>query len=109
MIFISDECWLSGVFCGGTIKTTVGDPMNKSGTLIASALLTFGIAAGAMAADTPAAASTPAASTSTGSSHSSSTSKHSHSSKHGHSSTKHGSKTKHSSKTKPTAAPTADK
>jgi hypothetical protein len=33
-------------------NTTAGDPMNKSGTLITSALLTFGIAAAAMAADT---------------------------------------------------------
>jgi hypothetical protein len=36
------------------VNTTGGDPMNKSGTLIIIALLTFGIAAAAMAADTPA-------------------------------------------------------
>jgi hypothetical protein len=34
-------------------NTTAGEAMNKSGTLIASALLTFGIAAAAMAADPP--------------------------------------------------------
>jgi hypothetical protein len=38
-----------------------GDLMNKSGTLITSALLTFGIAAAAMAADMPKAAAPMAA------------------------------------------------
>jgi hypothetical protein len=40
--------------------------MNKSGTLITSALLTFGIAATAMAANSPNATTTTAASTYTG-------------------------------------------
>jgi hypothetical protein len=38
-----------------------GDLMNKSGTLITSALLTFGLAAAAMAADMPKAAAPMAA------------------------------------------------
>jgi hypothetical protein len=38
-----------------------GDLMNTSGTLITSALLTLGLAAGAMAADMPKAAAAPMA------------------------------------------------
>jgi hypothetical protein len=49
-----------GVFFGSLVRIT-GDLMNKSGTLISSALLTFGIAAAAMAADMPKAAAPMAA------------------------------------------------
>jgi hypothetical protein len=63
MIFISDEFHRSGVFFVALVNTTAGDPMNKFGTLITSALLTFGIAAGAMAANAPTAATTMAADT----------------------------------------------
>ena len=45
------------------VNTTPGDPMNKSGTLITSALLTFGIAAAAIAANSPKATATMAADT----------------------------------------------
>ena len=61
MIFISDEIRGSGVFFEALVNTTAGDPMNKSGTLITSALLTFGIAAAAMAADMPKSAAPMAA------------------------------------------------
>jgi hypothetical protein len=67
MIFISDETRLSGVFFLALVKPTAGDPMIK---LIASALLSAGIATAAMAADmpksaAPMAADTPAAAGST--------------------------------------------
>jgi hypothetical protein len=45
------------------VNITAGDPMNKSGTLIASALLTLGIAAAAMADNSPTANATMAADT----------------------------------------------
>jgi hypothetical protein len=48
----------SGVFFGSLDNTTAGDPMIK---LIASALLSVGIAAAAMAADMPKSAATMAA------------------------------------------------
>ncbi|HMK84439.1 MAG TPA: hypothetical protein VK437_00655 [Steroidobacteraceae bacterium] len=63
MIFISADSRRSGVFFGSLVTTTVGEPMNKSGTLIASALLSIGIAAAAMAADMPKAAAPMAADT----------------------------------------------
>jgi len=69
MIFISDELHLSGVFFEALCTYhPLGDLMNKSGTLITSALLTFGLAAASMAADAPKsgapmAADAPAAST----------------------------------------------
>jgi hypothetical protein len=68
MIFMSDDLPGSGVFSASLVKPFVaGDPMIK---LIASALLSFGIAAAAMAADTPSSttgssASAPAAGSST--------------------------------------------
>jgi hypothetical protein len=67
MIFISDQIRRSSVFFASLVKPTAGDPMIK---LIASALLTVGIAAAAMAADmpksaAPMAADTPAAGSST--------------------------------------------
>ena len=67
MIFMSDDFPGSGVFSASLVKPFVGDPMIK---LIASALLSFGIAAAAMAADTPSSttgssASAPAAGSST--------------------------------------------
>jgi hypothetical protein len=58
MIFISDQSARSGVFFGSLDNTTAGDPMIK---LIASALLSVGIAAAAMAADMPKSAATMAA------------------------------------------------
>jgi hypothetical protein len=61
MIFISEETPDPSVFFESLVNTTVGDLMNKSGTLITSALLTFGIAAAAMAADMPKAAAPMAA------------------------------------------------
>ena len=73
MIFISDDFRGSGVFSASVQKPFVGDSMIK---LIASAVLSVGIATAAMAADTPPAgssASTPAASSSS----SKSTHKHS--------------------------------
>jgi hypothetical protein len=75
MIFISDDFHGSGVFSGSLVNPFVGDPMIK---LIASAVLSIGIATAAMAADTPStgsSASAPAASSS------SSKSSHKHSSK----------------------------
>ena len=63
MIFISVEFHGSGVFFVALLNTTAGDPMNKSGTLITSALLTFGIAAAAMAANSPKATATMVADT----------------------------------------------
>ena len=45
------------------VDTTDGDPMNKSGILITAALLTFGIAAAAMAVDSPQATATTATDT----------------------------------------------
>lgn len=67
--------------------------MKKSGTLITSALLAFGIAAGALAADmpktaAPMAADTPASGTTTTPSTSTKHKKHSSSSKSGSSSKK---------------------
>jgi hypothetical protein len=67
MIFMSSDFPGSGVFSASLVRPFVGDPMIK---LIASALLSFGIAAAAMAADTPSSttgssASAPAASSST--------------------------------------------
>lgn len=59
MIFISDEYRRSGVFSASLVNPFAGDPMTK---LIASALLSFGIAAAAMAADTPSSTGSPAAS-----------------------------------------------
>jgi hypothetical protein len=56
MIFISAEFQGTGVFFQALFKSHVGVAMNKSGTLIISALLTLGLAAGAMAADMPKAA-----------------------------------------------------
>jgi len=50
MIFISNQSLRSGVFFGSLDNTTAGDSMIK---LIASALLSVGIAAAAMAADMP--------------------------------------------------------
>jgi uncharacterized membrane protein (DUF2068 family) len=58
MIFISDQSSRSGVFFSSLDNTTAGDPMIK---LIASALLSVGIAAAAMAADMPKSAATMAA------------------------------------------------
>jgi hypothetical protein len=49
MIFISDDFRRSSVFSASHDHTTAGDVMKKSGILIASALLTLGLAAGAMA------------------------------------------------------------
>jgi ribosomal protein L12E/L44/L45/RPP1/RPP2 len=60
MIFISDETRLSGVFFLALVKPTAGDPMIK---LIASALLSVGIATAAMAADMPKSAAPMAADT----------------------------------------------
>jgi len=98
MIFISDDSRLSGVFFGSLVNTTAGDPMNKTGTLITSALLSFGIAAAAMAADAPKAGDTPAASSAPSTSSGKSSSK---SSSHKHSS--------HKKKSSSTAAPTTSK
>jgi hypothetical protein len=50
MIFISNQSPRSGVFFASLDNTTAGDSMIK---LIASALLSVGIAAAAMAADMP--------------------------------------------------------
>jgi hypothetical protein len=61
MIFISGETRLSVVFFRRLVTTTVGDPMNTPGKLIASALLSVGIAAAAMAADMPKSAAPMAA------------------------------------------------
>jgi hypothetical protein len=63
MILISDQSSRSGVFFASLDNTTLdnitaGDPMIK---LIASALLSVGIAAAAMAADMPKSAATMAA------------------------------------------------
>jgi hypothetical protein len=58
MILISDQSSRSGVFFASLDNTTAGDPMIK---LIASALLSVGIAAAAMAADMPKSAATMAA------------------------------------------------
>jgi hypothetical protein len=58
MIFISDQSSRSGVFFATLDYTTAGDPMIK---LIASALLSVGIAAAAMAADMPKSSATMAA------------------------------------------------
>jgi hypothetical protein len=58
MIFISPESLLSGVFFLPLVKPTAGDPMTK---LIASALLSVGIATAAMAADMPKSAAPMAA------------------------------------------------
>jgi hypothetical protein len=55
MIFISDQSLRSGVFFASLDNTTAGDSMIK---LIASALLSVGIAAAAMAADMPKSAAT---------------------------------------------------
>ena len=55
MIFISNQSSRSGVFFDSLDNTTAGDSMIK---LIASALLSVGIAAAAMAADAPAAGTT---------------------------------------------------
>jgi hypothetical protein len=63
MIFILVEFHGSGVFFVALLNTTAGDPMNKSGTLITSALLTFGIAAAAMAANSTKATAIMAADT----------------------------------------------
>jgi hypothetical protein len=65
MIFISDDFGGYGVFFDPLVNTTAGDIMNKSGTLITSALLTLGLAAGAMAADVTKAAAPVAADTAT--------------------------------------------
>jgi hypothetical protein len=56
MIFISAEFLGRRVFFQALFSPHVGVAMNKSGTLITSALLTLGLAAGAMAADMPKAA-----------------------------------------------------
>jgi hypothetical protein len=61
MIFISDQSSLSGVFFVRSSNPT-GDPMTK---LIASALLSVGIATAAMAADMPKSAAPMAADTAT--------------------------------------------
>jgi hypothetical protein len=62
MIFISVELQGSGVFFDTSCQYhPFGDLMNKSGTLITSALLTLGLAAAAMAADMPKAAAPMAA------------------------------------------------
>jgi hypothetical protein len=61
MIFIWRQSRITTVFFVSLSHTTVGDVMNKSGTLITSALLSLGLVAGAMAADMPKAADTPAA------------------------------------------------
>jgi len=65
MIFISDDFRGSRVFSASLVNPFVGDPMIK---LIASALLSVGIATAAMAADTPSSsgssASAPTASSS---------------------------------------------
>jgi hypothetical protein len=53
MIFISDENMRIGVFSMRLSIPPFGDLMNKSGTLITSALLSLGLAAAAMAADMP--------------------------------------------------------
>jgi hypothetical protein len=61
MIFISDQSALSGVFFERS-SNPLGDPMTK---LIASALLSVGIATAAMAADMPKSAAPMAADTTT--------------------------------------------
>lgn len=61
MIFISDQTPLSGVFFERS-SNPLGDPMTK---LIASALLSVGIATAAMAADMPKSAAPMAADTAT--------------------------------------------
>ena len=69
MIFMSDDFPGSGVFSASLVKPFVGDPMIK---LIATALLSIGIASAAMAADTPStgsSASAPAASSTSKSTH----------------------------------------
>jgi hypothetical protein len=61
MIFISDQTARSGVFFERS-SNPLGDPMTK---LIASALLSVGIATAAMAADMPKSAAPMAADTTT--------------------------------------------
>ena len=58
MILISEQSLRSSVFFAALDNTTAGDPMIK---LIASALLSVGIAGAAMAADMPKSAATMAA------------------------------------------------
>jgi hypothetical protein len=69
MIFISAETSGSGVFFEALVNTTAGEPMNKSGMLIATALLSVGFAAASIAADAAAPSTAPAS----GSTHKSST------------------------------------
>ena len=67
MIVMSAEFPEHRVFLALVLHTPVGDIMNKSGTMLTAALLTFGLAAGVMTADAQqtaapaAAATTPAA------------------------------------------------
>jgi hypothetical protein len=61
MIFIWAKVPGYRVFFVRSFNSPVGDIMNKSGILITSALLSLGLAAGAMAADMPKAADAPAA------------------------------------------------
>ena len=57
MIFISAEMPVfRRILRSALAHTTFGDLMNKSATLITTALLTFGLAAASMAADAPKAA-----------------------------------------------------
>jgi hypothetical protein len=74
MIFISDQSSGSGVFFLSLDNTTAGDPMIK---LIASALLSAGIATAAMAADMPKSAATMTADAPAAGSTSSTPAKHS--------------------------------
>jgi len=78
MIFMSAEIIRSSVCFLSLFNTPVGDFMKKSGTLIVSALLTFGLAAGVMAADTPAAAAPAAAAASPAASMDAPKAKHHH-------------------------------
>ena len=74
MLFMSDDWRGSGVFSASLVNPFVGDSMIK---LIASALLSFGIAAAAMAADTPSSSGSSASAPAASSSSSKSAHKHS--------------------------------
>jgi hypothetical protein len=73
MIFISDDFRVSGVFSASLVNPFAGDLMIK---LIASALLSVGIASAAMAADTPSTAGSSASAPAASSSSSKSSHKH---------------------------------
>jgi hypothetical protein len=74
MIFISDHFRRSGVFSASLVNPFAGDTMIK---LIASALLSVGIASAAMAADTASSTGSSASAPTASSSSSKSTHKHS--------------------------------